>query len=123
MGAQKLPIDIALEAPTFASGSVMDLMFMALPLEEGYKTTVRFFELQMQKVRPMALEVVGMETVTVPAGTFETYKVEMKPLDGEEGGGMVFVMKDGMRCPVMADLKLPPQAGGLVIHTELQSAK
>ncbi len=123
MGAQTIPVDIALDAPTFASGSVMDLMFMVLPLEEGYKTTVRFFELQMQKVRPMALEVIGTETVTVPAGTFETYKVEVKPLDGEEGGGVVYVMKDGNKYPVMADMKLPPQAGGLVIHTELQSAK
>ena len=123
MGAQKLPIEIELEAPTFVSGSALDLMFMAMPLEDGYKTTVRFFELQMQKIRPMALEGIGTETVRVPAGTFETYKVEMKPLDGEEGGGMVYVMKEGRRAPVMADLKLPPQAGGLVIHTELQSMK
>ena len=123
MGAQEMPIDIALEAPTFASGSAMDLLAMALPFEAGYKTTVRFFEIQMQKVRPMALEVVGMETVTVPAGTFETYKVEVKPLDGEPGGGVMYVMKEGVRCSVMSDMKLPPQAGGLVIHSELVSMK
>ena len=56
-------------------------------------------------------------------GTVLDYEVEMKPLDGEEGGGVVYVMKDKGRYPVMADLKLPPQAGGLLIHTELQSAK
>ena len=119
MGAQKIPVDIALEAPTFGSGATLDLLFAALPLEVGYKATVRSFEIQMQKVRPMSLEVVGTETVTVPAGTFEAYKVEIKPLDGEMGGGMTWVMKDAPGYPVMADMQLPPQSGGLVIHSEL----
>ncbi len=119
LGVQKMPVDIALEAQTFASGSAMDLLFTVLPLEEGYKTTVRFFDLQMQKVRAMLLEVVGTEAVTVPAGTFETFKVELKPLDGEMGGGTTWVMKDAPGYPVMADMQLPPQAGGLVIHSEL----
>jgi dipeptidyl aminopeptidase/acylaminoacyl peptidase len=123
MGAQKIPVDIALEAPIFASGSAMDLLAMALPLAEGYKVTVRFFELQMQKVRPMALEVIGTETVTVPAGTFETYKVELKPLDGEIGGGTVYVMKEGLKYPVKAKMQLPPQAGSLVVLSELVSFK
>jgi dipeptidyl aminopeptidase/acylaminoacyl peptidase len=123
MGYQRVPVDIALETPTFAAGSAMDLLAMVLPLEEGYKATVRFFELQMQKVRPMALEVIGAETVTVPAGTFETYKVELKPLDGEMGGGTLFVMKEGFRYPVKAEMHLSPQAGGLVVLSELQSFK
>jgi hypothetical protein len=73
----------------------------------------------MQKVRPFSVEVIGIETVTVPAGTFEAYKVELKPLDGEMGGGTTWVMKDAPGHPVMADMQLPPQAGGLVIHSEL----
>jgi len=48
-----------------------------LPLAEGYSTTYRNFDVQQQKVKLMQLKVTGVEKVTVPAGTFDAYKVEI----------------------------------------------
>ena len=51
-------------------------MIAALPLAEGYQTTFRNFNVQPQKVALKQVKVVGVEDVTVPAGTFKAWKVE-----------------------------------------------
>jgi len=48
-----------------------------LPLAQNYSTTFRVFDIRTQKEQLMDLKVIGVESVTVPAGTFESYKVEM----------------------------------------------
>jgi hypothetical protein len=48
-----------------------------LPLAEGYTTMCRNFDPQTQKVRTIQLVVGGTESVTVPAGTFEAFKVDI----------------------------------------------
>jgi hypothetical protein len=57
-------------------------VFGCLPLAEGYSTTFRNFSFLSQKVQSMELKVVGVETVTVPAGKFETWKVAIASADG-----------------------------------------
>jgi hypothetical protein len=47
-----------------------------LPLAEGYRVRIPFVSPFQGQVDDVWLEVVGRETVTVPAGTFETYKVK-----------------------------------------------
>ena len=37
------------------------------------------------------VKVMRKETVTVPAGTFEAFKIELRPMDGTPGGGTYFV--------------------------------
>ena len=41
-----------------------------LPLTEGYTTSYRNFDVQTQKAKLLQLTVAGVESVTVPAGTF-----------------------------------------------------
>jgi hypothetical protein len=64
-----------------------------LPLAEGYSTTFRNFDLQRMKVKVMQLEVKGAESITVPAGKFEAFKVEVKPADGSAGQSSYWVDK------------------------------
>jgi hypothetical protein len=119
MGGQEMPVDTDLPAPTFGGGTAQDIALEALPLAKGYTTTVRFFDLITQKTRPMFLEVTGVEDVTVPAGSFEAYKIELKPLDGEPGGGTLFVSEKDPRCIVRATMQLPAMLGGGTSTTEL----
>jgi hypothetical protein len=118
---QEMPLKSELEAPVFGSDTALDLVIGSLPLEEGYKCSFRTFDLLSQAVRVMTLEVMGTEEVTVPAGTFNTFKVELKNMDGEPGGGTVFVNTDDDHCVIRSVMQLPPMMGGGTVTTELES--
>jgi len=121
MGAQEMPVEVALEAPVFGDQQALDAVLCALPLAEGYATPIRTFDIQSQRVRVWRLEVQGMETVDVPAGTFEAFSVAMTPLDGEGGGGTLWVSKKAPRMVVRGELAMPAQAGGGTSTAELTS--
>ena len=89
-----------------------------LPLAEGYETTFRNFNLQTQKVDMRQLKVIGAEQVTVPAGTFTAWKVEVSSASGEPGGNTVWVAKDSRKVvKITATL---PSMGGATLVSELQ---
>ncbi len=77
MGTQSRPISVDLGGVLYADGAGSNSVIAALPLADGYATTFRNFDVQTQKVTLMDLKVAGSEQVTVPAGAFDTYKVEV----------------------------------------------
>ncbi|WP_083732723.1 S9 family peptidase [Spirosoma montaniterrae] len=95
MNGQNKPIDSKLEGALFADGGGDGLQLATLPLKEGYSTTYRNFDLTQQKTKAYALTVVGKESVTVPAGTFDAWKVEIKPADGSAGSRTLYMATDG----------------------------
>lgn len=48
-----------------------------MPLEPGFSTSLQVFSPQQQTVRTARFEVTGTETMETPAGTFETYVVDV----------------------------------------------
>lgn len=119
---QSMPINQELAAPVFASGSGLELVIAGLPLALGYETPVRIFNAQMQRVRPMLLSVTGAETAESPAGTFETFVVQITPLDDDEGGTSTFrVMKSAPHYVVLREFKLGAAMGGATGSSELIS--
>jgi hypothetical protein len=63
------------------------------------------------------LKVVGAESVTVPAGTFDTYKVELNSADGGGDKQTLWIAKDS-RKPVKMTAVLP-EMGGATITQEM----
>jgi len=122
-GPQEIPIDLPLDAPVLSDGSALEVFVAALPLAPGYRTTLRTFELNSQKVRPWSLEVTGTETVEVPAGKFDAFRVEMKPLDGQTDASTLWVAKDAPRAVVRMEGQLPAASGGLKMTTVLTGTK
>jgi dienelactone hydrolase len=118
MGPQSMPVDTPLEAPVFGDGTALDVVIASLPLEPGFKTPLRYFDLLSQQVKVDVLEVTGVESVTVPAGTYEVYKIEMRPMGTEPGGGTYFV-DTKTRYLVRATVQLPPMSGGGSVTSEL----
>ena len=118
MGAQVIPVETALEAPVFGDGTALDLTVACLPLAPKYKTSLRYFDLLSQQVKVYIVEVTGIEDVTVPAGTFEAFKLELRPMGTEPGGGTVFV-DTKTRYQVRATMQLPAMAGGGSVTSEL----
>jgi dienelactone hydrolase len=116
MGGQERPISVDLGGPLFADGATAHSI-AALPLKEGYTTTFRNFDLQRQKTKLLKLEVSGSESVTVPAGTFDAFKVEIASADGGTDKMTVWVAKDS-RKPVKLSAVLA-QIGGATVTSEL----
>jgi hypothetical protein len=99
ISGQEKSVAIDLGGPLFAGAAASALTIGCLPLAEGYSANFRNFDIQRQKEKLLQLKVVGMERVTVPAGAFECYKVELTSGDGGSYKGTVWIAKDS-RTPV-----------------------
>ena len=117
MGGQDKPVSIDLGGPAFADGPAAGPSIAALPLKEGYSTTFRNFDVQRQKGTVKHLKVTGVEDVTVGAGTFKAWKVQVTSAEGEPGEHTLWVDTANRRVvKIAASL---PQMGGATLTSEL----
>ncbi|MGA2169940.1 MAG: alpha/beta fold hydrolase [Terracidiphilus sp.] len=117
MNGQDHPIAADLGGPLFADAAGGDQVIASLPLAVGYSTTFRNFDVQTQKVKLMQLSVAGIETVTVPAGTFEAYRVEISSADGGTDKKTLWIAKDSHK--VVKGSAIMAAMGGAVMTQEL----
>ncbi len=119
-GGQTIPVDVQLEAPIFAGESGFEAALAALRLGEGYRTSVRVAEVGgQQRVRFFSIQVEGSESVEVPAGVFEAWRVSIRALDGDGGDQTIWLDREPGRTTLKAEGRLPPQMGGLAYTTVL----
>jgi dipeptidyl aminopeptidase/acylaminoacyl peptidase len=111
------PINADTGGALFADGAGANDVIAALPLADGYSTTFRNFDIDKQKVSLKQLKVAGTESVIVPAGTFEAFKVEIVSADGEPGKTTLWVEKSGRKVVKISSVL--PQANGAVVTVEL----
>jgi Protein of unknown function (DUF3108) len=112
------PIEANLGGPAFAEAAGAPFVIGSLPLKEGYTTAFRNFDLQKQKVKIEQLAVAGSESVTVPAGTFDCYKVDVNNPDDPAERVTYWVAKTS-RTVVKIEAKVPSM-GGATMKAELQ---
>ena len=115
MNGQDRPISADVGGPIFGDGA--DQVLACLPLAQGYSTTFRNFDLQAQKVRLLQLNVAGVEKVTVPAGTFDAYRMDVTSADGGSDTKTVWVDKDSLK--VVKVSAVAASMGGAKITEEL----
>lgn len=110
MGPQEMPINVQTENIVLPDEAGTELPICTLPLGEGYKTTLHQFDAMKQKDVAIGLKVLGSESVSVAAGTFDAWKIELTP--SEEGGGSsrYWITKDTKRL-VKVDVTMPGQVG------------
>jgi hypothetical protein len=70
------PFTLDFTPPAFDNEQACEL-FRRLPLEVGFKKTITIIASLGGSVIPLGVEVTGKETLTVPAGTFECYKLAL----------------------------------------------
>ena len=116
MGGKSQPIDVALSGPLFADGAGANEVIGRLPLAEGYTASFFNFDVQSQKVMVRQLRVAGAESVTVPAGTFDCFKVEVSAEDG--GKTTLWIAREPRR--VVKAVSSSPRMQGATITAELQ---
>lgn len=117
MGGQSKPIASDTGGPIYADGPSTHAAIAALPLAAGYTATFRNFDIQRQKAVLKQLKVSAPEEVTVPAGTFTAYRVEVTSADGEPGT-MTLWVDTGTRRVVKTAATLPAM-GGATLTAEL----
>ena len=101
----------------FADGSGAYPTLATLPLAEGYTATFRNLDLQRQKVALKQVKVASAEKVTVPAGDFDAFKLEVTSAEGEPGKTTVWVAKDSRK--VVKIFAVLPQMNGATLTSEL----
>lgn len=121
MGAngQNRPISAELGGPLFGDGAGAHAVLASLPLADGYGVAFRNFDVQSGKAKVMQLNVTGTEKVSVPAGAFDTWRVEIKPADGEAGSTTLWVDKTTHK-PVKGSATLPRMNGATVTSELVQ---
>ena len=120
-------VAVDLSGPAFVNSTSSGVVIGFLPLAEGYSATFRYFDIERLALNPQApdkekllhLKVIGTERVTVPAGTFDSYKVELTSTDGSYKQTL-WIAKDS-RTPVKAkDVVVPGKKHvTIIIDTEL----
>jgi dipeptidyl aminopeptidase/acylaminoacyl peptidase len=117
MSGQAKPIDADPGGALFADGAGAFEVLASLPLTAGYSLSFRNFDLQKQKAQIKQLKVVGIESVTVPAGTFDAYKVEITAADNEADKQTVWIDKASRK--VLKITAVLTNLNGAILTSEL----
>lgn len=117
MDGQDRAVSVDLGGPLFANAAGAKQSISCLPLAQGYSTTYRNFDVQKQKVKLMQLQVSGVEKVTVPAGTFEAYKVEISSADGGTDKETLWIDRDSHKA--VKESAVLASMGGAMVTQEL----
>jgi dipeptidyl aminopeptidase/acylaminoacyl peptidase len=117
MNGQDKPVSVDLGGALFANGAGAKQAVACLPLAEGYSTTYRNFDVLKQKLKLMQLNVSGVEKVTVPAGTFDAYKVDITSADGGDDKETLWVARDSHKA--VKESAVLASMGGAVMTQEL----
>jgi dipeptidyl aminopeptidase/acylaminoacyl peptidase len=106
MNGTEKPISGDTGGPLFAQGPGGPQSIGCLPLAEGYLTIFRNFDSGKLKASLMQLKVAGSEKVTVPAGAFDAFKVEITSAEGGNDAMTMWIAKD-TRQPVKIQTAMP----------------
>jgi dienelactone hydrolase len=101
----------------FADGAGTYEVIASLPLADGYSLSFRNYDVMKQKPQMKQLKVLGSESITVPAGTFDAYKVEILAADNDADKQTVWIDKNSRR--VLKISAVLPSLNGAVLTSEL----
>jgi hypothetical protein len=94
----------------------------AMPLQPDFSTTLRVFSPRDQATKRAEFEVTGTETVETPAGSFETYVVDLNVGDGYVTG-TVHLRKEAPHYHVKWKTEVSTGRGTRTISQTLSSIK
>ena len=117
MNGNSTPLAVDPGGALFADGAGTFEVIASLPLADGYSSSFRNFDLRKQKPQIKQLKVLGSESVTVPAGTFDAYKVEIVDADNDADKQTVWIDKASRK--VLKISAVLPSLNGAILTSEL----
>ena len=116
VNGQTRPFGVDLGGELFNDAAGIYQTIATLPFAPGYRVAFRSFDVQLQRVRTVQLTVTGSESVTVPAGTFDAFTVELSTAD-DGAKTTVWVAKDSRKVAKIVGVR--PQLQGATLTSEL----
>jgi hypothetical protein len=116
VNGQEHPIAVDLGGPLFADSAGAEQVIACLPLAAGYSVKVRNFDVQTQTVKVRQIAVTTVEQVTVPAGTFDAYRVDETSTEGDPDRRTIWIATDSRKVVKMSVLLA--SLGGAVMTVE-----
>jgi hypothetical protein len=116
VNGQTRPFSVDLGGELFNDAAGIYQTLATLPFAPGYRIAFRTFDVQVQRVRTVQLQFLGTEQVTVPAGTFDTFKIELSTAD-DGAKTTVWVVKDSRKVAKIVGVR--PQLQGATLTSEL----
>jgi len=101
----------------FADGGGAYDVLARLPLAPNYATTFNNFDVDKLKPQIRQFKVIGSESVTVAAGTFDAFKVESVAAEDEADRQVLWIAKDSLK--VVKISATIPSLGGAVLTSEM----
>ena len=117
---QDVPINVPLSAP--AVGHVESALAV-LPLAPGFTIELSTFEPTMQMERHWRVVVAQAETTAAPAGTFETYRLEINDPESTGAPGLYWVTRSPPHHTVQSRTTLPDTFGGGEVNVMLDEVE
>jgi dipeptidyl aminopeptidase/acylaminoacyl peptidase len=118
-GPQQIPINVSVVGRVFSDGTALNMALRTLPLEPGTAASVAVFDITGGRAVPQRVEVGATEQVTVPAGTFDAARIDVRPADGSPGGSTVWIERAAPHRVLRVVSQLPAAAGGGTVTQEL----
>jgi hypothetical protein len=115
-GGQTRPFTVDLGGELFNDAAGICQTIATLPFEPGYRIAFRTFDVQVQRIRIVQLQMLGIESVTAPAGTYDTFKIELSTAD-DGAKTTVWVVKDSRKVAKIVGVR--PQLQGATLTSEL----
>jgi zinc protease len=109
-GIREIAIDTTLADGT-VDAEALEVLLAAMPLETGAEFTINTFDPADATVSPTTIEVAAVEEVTVAAGTFMAYRLDVSQ---DEEAMVMWVSQDAPRRIVKAEIVGQPVAFELV---------
>lgn len=120
-GGQSRSMQRTFEQPVLSSTANVEVGLATLPLEPGYAARMPVYHLRQKNVTPITLRVVGTDSVTVPAGSFDTFVLEATS-QGPGPSGTYYVRRNAPHHVVKANLQVPASQGRTVTATKQLTA-
>jgi len=117
MNGNEMPIDMDLTEEIFGDGGTLELTIASLPLEKGFQTAFKVFNIQTQKIDVKSLEVIDTEMVKTPAGDFDTFVVNIKAADGSPGSSTYWIAQK--ERITVKNKSVIPEMNGAIYMSEL----
>jgi len=104
VNGQDHAIAVDLGGPLFADAAGAEQVIACLPLAAGYTVKVRNFDVQTQTVKVRQIAVTTVEKVTVPAGTFDAFRVDETSAEGDPDRKTIWIATDSRKVVKMSVL-------------------
>jgi len=119
MQGQTMPVNVKVESPVLTDAPASGVVIATLPFADGYTATIQMFETMQAKVTPYIVKYLGTEKVTIAKGTFDTYKIEMTPKEGDGVRDTTWISVTD-RTIVKGETTLPAAMGGGTVSVVLK---